>query len=458
VAFLAFLDYERSVAKPGFSRWLAPPAALAVHLSIGQVYSFSVFKIPLTRLVGITSSAPGDWTQPEVGWIFSFAIGVLGLSAALFGPWLEREGPRRAMAYASVLFALGFFIASFGVHLHQLWLVYFGYGIVGGIGLGLGYSAPVATLIRWFPDRPGLATGMAIMGFGGGAMIGSPLAVKLMAFFHTSTNVGVEKTLLVMGAFYLCFMAFGAALVRVPRPGWKPEGWQPKPAEAGMVTTHGVAVGPAFRTPQFWLLWIVLCMNTTAGIGILEQASPMIQDLFGITAIAAGGFVGVLSLFNMAGRFFWSTVSDYIGRKPTFMILLGLATIGYAILPYTSAAHMNSIGLFVLTAGIMLSIYGAGFSTAPAYLKDLFGSFNIAAIYGRLLTAWSVAGILGPMLVNYMRESQIKHGVDRASAYQLVLHIMVGLLVVGFLSNLLVRPVSEKYWAKSETPAAAGGH
>ncbi|HEX3436507.1 MAG TPA: OFA family MFS transporter [Pseudacidobacterium sp.] len=457
MAALSFLSRERSIAHPGFSRWLVPPAALAVHLSIGQVYSFSVFKIPLTRLIGITTSAPGDWTQPQVGWIFSFAIGVLGLSAALFGPWIEREGPRKAMAYGAVLFGLGFFIASIGVHLYQLWLVYFGYGIVGGIGLGLGYSAPVATLIRWFPDRPGLATGMAIMGFGGGAMIGSPLAVKLMAFFHTPTDVGVGKTFLVMGAFYFCFMLFGAALVRVPGPGWKPAGWEPKPVASGMITTHGVAVGPAFRTPQFWLVWIVLCMNTTAGIGILEQASPMIQDLFGITAIAAGGFVGVLSLFNMAGRFFWSTVSDYIGRKPTFMILLGLAIIGYAILPYTSRTHMDSIGLFVLIAGIMLSIYGAGFSTSPAYLKDLFGTYNIAAIYGRLLTAWSVAGILGPVLVNNMRESQLKQGVDRASAYQLVLHIMVGLLIVGFLANLFVRPVPEKYWVKADTPVPAGG-
>ncbi|TCK75293.1 L-lactate MFS transporter [Acidipila rosea] len=450
MSLLSILDREHSVARPGYSRWLVPPAALAVHLSIGQVYSFSVFKIPLTRLLGIAKSTPGDWTQAQIGWIFSLAIGILGLSAALFGPWLEREGPRKAMAYAAVLFALGFFVSSVGVRTHQLWLLYLGYGVIGGIGLGLGYIAPVATLIKWFPDRPGLATGMAIMGFGGGAMIGSPMAVKLMAFFHTPADLGVSRTMIVMGCFYFFFMLFGALLVRLPRPEWKPEGWTAPTKSSGMVSTHNVAVGPAFRTPQFWLLWLVLCMNTTAGIGIVEQASPMIQDLFGISAVAAGGFVGVLSLFNMGGRFFWSTISDYLGRKVTFMILLLLGVIGYAVLPYTGHAHLNSIVLFVLISGVLLSMYGAGFSTIPAYLKDMFGSQQIGAIYGRLLTAWSVAGIVGPVLVNYTRESQLAHGVDRATAYQTVLHIMAGLLVVGFLANLLVRPVAEKYWINNQ--------
>ena len=455
MALFSFLDREHTIAKPGFSRWLVPPAALAVHLSIGQVYSFSVFKIPLTRVLGITKSAPGDWNQAQIAWIFSLAIGILGLSAAVFGPWLEREGPRRAMAYAAVCFGMGFVIGSLGITTHQLWLVYLGYGVVGGTGLGLGYLAPVATLIKWFPDRPGLATGLAIMGFGGGAMIGSPLAVKLMAHFHNASDVGAAKAFLVMGAFYFVFMMFGALLVRLPRQGWKPAGWEPKANSTKLISTHTVPARTAFRTPQFWLLWLVLCVNTTAGIGILEQASPMIQDLFGIGAVAAGGFVGLLSLFNMAGRFFWSTASDYIGRKTTFFIFLALGAVLYWLIPYTGANHLNSILAFVVIAGVLISMYGGGFATIPAFLKDMFGSAEVGTIYGRLLTAWSTAGILGPLLVNESREHLLAAGVSKAGAYQSVLHIMTGFLLAGFVANLLVKPVHSKYWMaeKTETPA-----
>src|ERR1700759_1702791 len=277
---LSFLDRERSVAEPGYSRWLVPPAALAIHLCIGQVYAFSVFKIPLSQAIGITKSVPGDWTQSQLAWIFSFAIVMLGLSAAVFGKWLEGAGPRKAMFAAAVCFALGFFISYFGVVTHQLWLIYFGYGVVGGIGLGLGYISPVSTLIKWFPDRPGLATGMAIMGFGGGAMIGSPLAIKLMAHFKTAQSVGVGPTFLVMGIGYFCFMMIGVFTIRVPRDGWKPEGWSHDLRPSALISTHDVDVSTAVRTPQFYLLWIILCVNVTAGIGIIEQASPMIQDLF----------------------------------------------------------------------------------------------------------------------------------------------------------------------------------
>jgi MFS family permease len=308
-----------------------PPAALAIHLCIGQVYAFSVFKIPLTRLLGITSSTAQDWTQSQLAWIFSLAIVMLGLSAAIFGKWLEGAGPRKAMFASAACFALGFFISYFGVIWHQLWIIYIGYGFIGGIGLGLGYISPVSTLIKWFPDRPGLATGMAIMGFGGGAMIGSPLSIKLMAYFRTATDVGVGKTFLVMGALYFLLMMFGVFTVRVVPPGWKPNNWTPPEKPQTLVTTHNVEVNTAFRTPQFWLLWIILCMNVTAGIGILEQASPMIQELFrgAIGPVAAGGFVGLLSLFNMGGRFFWSAASDYIGRKPTYFIFLALGAVLY---------------------------------------------------------------------------------------------------------------------------------
>jgi MFS family permease len=449
----SFLDRERSIAKPGYSRWLVPPAALAIHLCIGQAYAFSVFKIPLTQLLGVGKSLPEDWKQTQIAWIFSLAIVMLGLSAATFGKWLEGAGPRKAMFASAVCFALGFYISSLGVISHQLWLLYVGYGVVGGTGLGLGYISPVSTLIKWFPDRPGLATGMAIMGFGGGAMIGSPLAIKLMAFFRSSTNMGVGQTFLVMGSIYFAFMMFGVFTIRVPQQGWKPEGWIPHTKPNAMITTQNVDVNTAFTTPQFWLLWIVLCTNVTAGIGIIEQASPMIQELFkgSIGPVAAGGFVGLLSLFNMGGRFFWSSVSDYIGRKPTYFIFFALGAVLYFFLPQTGANHLNSVKLFVAIAAVLLSMYGGGFATIPAYLRDMFGTYHVSAIHGRLLTAWSTAGVLGPVLVNYMRENQIQHGADKASAYQSVLHVMAGLLVVGFIANLLVRPVAQKHWLGEKT-------
>ena len=459
MALLSFLDRERSVAHPGYSRWLVPPAALAIHLAIGQAYAFSVFKIPLSQLIGVSKPAAGDWKQTQIAWIFSLAIVMLGLSAAAFGKWLEGAGPRKAMFVSAVCFALGFYISYFGVISHQLWLLYLGYGFVGGIGLGLGYISPVSTLIKWFPDRPGLATGMAIMGFGGGAMIGAPLSIKLMAFFKSAGDLGVGRTFLAMGTIYFIFMMFGVFTIRVPRDGWKPEGWtQPARANA-MITTHNVDVNTAFGTKQFWLLWIVLCANVTAGIGIIEQASPMIQELFkgAIGPVAAGGFVGLLSLFNMAGRFFWSTVSDYIGRKPTYFVFFALGAVLYFFLPQTGANHLNSIALFVGISAILLSMYGGGFATVPAYLRDLFGTYHVSAIHGRLLTAWSAAGVLGPVLVNYMREAQLARGVDKTSAYQTVLHVMAGLLVVGLVANLLVRPVAEKYWLKDGSAVPAGG-
>jgi MFS family permease len=456
MALLSFLDREKSIAQPGFSRWLVPPAALAIHLSIGQAYAFSVFKIPLTQLLGVSKSLPDDWRQPQIAWIFSLAIVILGLSAATFGKWLEGAGPRKAMFASAVCFGMGFFISYLGVVGHQLWLLYLGYGVVGGTGLGLGYISPVSTLIKWFPDRPGLATGMAIMGFGGGAMIGSPLAIKLMAHFRTPTNVGVGKTFLVMGTIYFIFMMFGVFTIRVPREGWKPEGWVPSAKPNEMITSHNVEVNTAFRTPQFWLLWIVLCTNVTAGIGIIEQASPMIQDLFkgAIGPVAAGGFVGLLSLFNMGGRFFWSSLSDGIGRKTTYFIFFALGAVLYFLLPETGANHWNNIKLFVVIACVLLSMYGGGFATIPAYLRDMFGTYNVSAVHGRLLTAWSTAGVLGPLLVNHMREYQLQHGADKASAYQSVLHVMAALLLVGFVANLLVRPVAQKYWLSEQKAAS----
>lgn len=465
MALFSFLDRSHSIAKPGFSRWLVPPAALSIHLAIGQAYAFSVFKKPLNYLIQVTfagggmKSLPGvdspnlaDWKFTDLGWIFSLAIVFLGLSAAVFGKWLERAGPRKAMFASAICFGSGFFISALGVQVHQLWLLYLGYGVIGGIGLGIGYISPVSTLIKWFPDRPGMATGMAIMGFGGGALIGSPLARNLMNYFRSDHNLGVGQTFVVMGAIYFVAMMFGVFTVRVPQEGWKPEGWTPPAKPKALITAHSVEVNAASLTPQFWLLWIVLCMNVTAGIGILEQASPMIQELFKgrVGPAAAAGFVALLSLFNMGGRFIWSSVSDYIGRKNTYYIFFVLGAVLYYLAPRTGASGMNSIPLFVGIVAVILSMYGGGFATIPAYLKDLFGTMEVGAIHGRLLTAWSAAGIFGPVLVNYIREYQKNHGVALADTYSTVLYVMVALLIVGFIANALVRPVSSKHWYQEE--------
>ncbi len=455
---LSFLDRDRSVAPAGYSRWLVPPAALAIHLSIGQVYAFSVFKNPLLALHAADGSA---WNLKEIGYIFSIAIAFLGISAALFGAWLEKAGPRRAMFYAAICFSAGFFVASLGASTHQLALLYLGYGVIGGVGLGLGYISPVSTLIKWFPDRPGLATGLAIMGFGGGAMIGGPLANNLMAFYKAHGQPSIPFTFMTMGALYFAFMMFGVFTIRVPQEGWKPEGYVPATKQSALISTHNVAVTEAWRTPQFWLLWVVLFTNVTAGIGILEQAAPMIQDFFKghIGAAAAVGFVGLLSLLNMAGRFFWASTSDFIGRKGTYAIFFVLGALLFFFLPLTRQDHLNSVPLFVMVAAIIISMYGGGFATIPAYLKDLFGGFNVSAIHGRLLTAWSAAGIIGPLIVNGILDHYVANKMPKQEAYPVILHIMCGLLVVGFIANLLVRPVSERFWLKGapqpETVGAA---
>lgn len=442
---MSILSRERIIAPSNYNRWLVPPAALAIHLSIGQVYAFSVFNLPMTRLLGISQSTPDDWKLTSVGWIFSIAIAILGLSAAIFGRWVEEGGPRRAMFASACCFGGGFLVAAYGLSIHSLWLVYLGYGVLGGVGLGLGYISPVSTLMKWFPDRPGMATGLAIMGFGGGALIGSPLAIWLMTFFSSPTSLGVVPTFVAMGIIYFALMMFGVFTVRLPAPGWRPAGWTPSTTRSGMITSANVHADTAIRTRQFWLLWAVLCLNVTAGIGVLGQASAMSQEMFPgvITAVAAAGFVGLLSIFNMAGRFIWSSASDYLGRKTTYAIYFLLGVVLYLLVPWTG--HTANIVLFVCCYAVILSMYGGGFATIPAYLKDMFGTMHVGAIHGRLLTAWSVAGVLGPVLVNYIRDYQINHGVAKADAYTFTMYVMAALLVVGFICNLLIRPVDRRH-------------
>jgi MFS family permease len=440
-----WLSRERTIAGVGFSRWMVPPAALCVHLCIGQAYAFSVFNLPMTKLIGITRSAPGDWKLTELGWIFSLAIFFLGVSAAVMGRWVEEGGPRRAMVSAALCWAGGFLVSAAGVWAHNIWLIYLGYGVLGGCGLGIGYISPVSTLIKWFPDRPGMATGMAIMGFGGGAFIASPLSVFLMRHFSTPTHVGVAETFVTLGVIYFCSMMVGAFVVRLPPPGWAPAGYVAPASPQKLITTRNVFVYQALKTPQFWLIWWVLCLNVTAGIGVLGQASAMSQEMFPgrVTVVAAAGFVGLMSLFNMGGRFFWASVSDFVGRKNTYFAFFALGFVLYATVPY--AGRSGSVALFVLCFCVIISMYGGGFATVPAYLRDMFGTRYVGAIHGLLLTAWSAAGIFGPVLVNYIRQFNVDHGVPKADAYNNTMYIMAALLVVGFLCNLFIRAVHERH-------------
>ncbi|QLQ35923.1 OFA family MFS transporter [Micromonospora robiginosa] len=448
---LSALDRRHTVAPPGYSRWLIPPAALAIHLCIGQVYATSVYKNSLI--------AHFDTGQTAIGVIFSIAIVMLGLSAAVAGTWVEANGPRKAMFVSACFWAVGFLVGALGIATSQLWLLYLGYGVLGGIGLGIGYISPVSTLIKWFPDRPGLATGLAIMGFGGGAMVASPLSRQLLSFFDsgydpsnsgsTASGSALVWLFVTLGVGYFVIMMFGVFNVRVPAPDWRPAGFDPASVAAKpMVTTANVSAANAVKTRSFWLLWVVLFCNVTAGIGILEQASPMIQDFFrdngtsAVSVAAAGGFVGLLSLFNMAGRFVWSSTSDVIGRKPIYVVYLGVGLVLYLLL---ALVGQSATALFVLLACVILSFYGGGFATAPAYLRDLFGTFEVGAIHGRLLTAWSAAGVAGPLIVNAFLDAQGEPGSLTASAYRPALFTMVGVLAVGLVANLLIRPVPQRF-------------
>ena len=513
----ALLSRERIIAKPGFNRWLVPPAALCIHLCIGMAYGFSVFWKPLqAALLGADGKALPEcsagavtfaeksigtlhaltatdcnWSQFDLGWMYTFFFVLLGVSAAIWGGWLERVGPRKAGLVSAMCWCGGLLIAAFGVYIHQLWLMWLGAGVIGGIGLGLGYISPVSTLIKWFPDRRGMATGMAIMGFGGGAMIGSPLATILMnglaggsfslgtyslawTGFRSATNVGVWQTFVALAAIYFVFMLVGAFGYRVPPAGWKPEGWTPPANGNRMITANNVHLRDAHKTPQFWLLWLILCVNVSAGIGIIGAASPMLQETFAgalvgqsalgyldlkkeaaLLAAAAGvgaGFVGLISLFNIFGRIGWASSSDRLGRKQTYFIFFVLGAAMYVLASF--AADWKLLALFVACFCVIASMYGGGFATIPAYLADMFGTQFVGAIHGRLLTAWSTAGIVGPVIVNYLHDQRQAEGIAPDQIYGPIFYILAGLLVVGFFANLLVRPVNPK-WHMSEAEVAA---
>ncbi|MFI4929328.1 MAG: OFA family MFS transporter [Burkholderiales bacterium] len=485
----SWLHKERTIAAPGYSRWLVPPCALAIHLCIGMAYGFSVFWLPPSKALataGAGTQACGadvgfvaelfttscDWRISTLGWMYTLFFVFLGIAAAIWGGWLERAGPRKAGVIAALCWCGGMLISALGIHLHQFWMMIIGSGVIGGIGLGLGYISPVSTLIKWFPDRRGMATGMAIMGFGGGAMIGSPLAAELMKGFASATDTGVMQTFITMALVYFVFMLGGAMGYRVPPSGWRPAGWTPPTSlsQNAMITQRHVHVKQVWGIPQFWLIWMVLTMNVSAGIGVIGMASPMLQEVFGgnligvakkfgeldkaqLTAIAgvAAGFAALLSLFNIMGRFFWASLSDKLGRKVTYTVFFLLGGVLYFSIP--ASAGTGSKLLFVGAFCIILSMYGGGFATVPAYLGDMFGTQMVGAIHGRLLTAWSTAGILGPIVVNYMREYQLGLGIPREQVYNQTMYILVGMLVIGLICNLMIRPVADK-WFMSEAELA----
>ncbi|MFT4582607.1 MAG: MFS family permease [Gammaproteobacteria bacterium] len=469
-----FLSRQRIVAGPDFNRWLIAPAALGIHLCIGSVYAWSLFNPALIKRIGVVTSAADDWSLKSVVWIFTVAIVFLGLSAALAGKWLETVGPRMVGVVAASCWGGGFVVGGYGILVGQLWLVYLGYGVIGGCGLGLGYVSPVSTLIRWFPDRRGMATGIAIMGFGGGAMLGKPMIDGLLAFYYRApeylgtaetvslatvagrriaeiggiarevvvlgTNdlaamivpgpqgvyvtgtgsVGAAATFFTLGAIYFCVMMIAAFAYRIPATGWQPSGWTPPIENEGrtMITQHDVDIDEALRTPQFYQLWIVLCFNVTAGIGVLAVAKTMMTEMFGTTLPElvdlkfAATYVLMISLFNMLGRFFWASLSDFIGRKTTYWIFFSLGIVLYCSIPFfaqrvsADPAVTWLIGFYAATM-LIFTMYGGGFATIPAYLADIFGTRFVGGIHGRLLTAWSTAGVLGPLAITSLRENAV---------------------------------------------------
>lgn len=556
---LAPLQRSRIVAGPGFNRWLVPPASVAIHLCIGSVYAWSIFNTPLTRVRGVVAGAPSDWSLAQVVWIFTVAIVFLGLAAAFAGRWVEKAGPRLVGSTAAVCWGGGFMVAAMGVEFHQLWLLYLGYGVLGGCGLGLGYVSPVSTLIKWFPDRRGMAAGMAIMGFGGGAIVGTPLNEALLSYYARppfflgaegdvkmefrdgrnfaqglegktvevvaldaksaksqenlrpgvyvvdSGTTGVARTFVFLGVLYAVVMLLAAFAFRVPAEGWRPAGWSPEISSSKMMTQHDVDINEALKTPQFYLLWVVLCFNVTAGIGVLGVAKTMMTDIFGsiypniVTARFASFYVLLISVFNMAGRFFWASVSDKIGRRQVYTLFFLIGLVLYLFIPFLAGRAASSHAIFWLiafyfTTMLIFTMYGGGFATIPAYIADLFGSKNVGGIHGRILTAWSTAGVLGPMAITYLRDrSQVAEMVNLASKispaafaakfgappekldlliasksvtiprllellpgtpdptpgiYNTTMLMMAGLLVLALVANLLIRPVDPKHHLK----------
>ena len=568
----SFLMKDKIVAPEGYNRWRVPPASIAIHLCIGSVYAWSIFNPALIKELGVVSSSADDWTLSSVIWIFSVAIVFLGLAAAIAGKWLEDVGPRCVGVTAAFLWGGGFIVGSIGILTHQLWLIYLGYGVFGGCGLGLGYVSPVSTLIRWFPDRRGMATGMAIMGFGGGAMIGAPLkrfllehyakapeylgvesAVSLITeggrrfaevagekievvvasaseaakmavpgdagvYVVGTGNTGAAGAFLTLGIIYFIVMIVAAFQYKVPAAGWTPKGYKPPSKDESttkMKTLNNVHINQAIKTPQFYKLWIVLCFNVSAGIGVIGVAKTMMTEIFGsapagsematmVTAGFAGTYVLMISVFNMCGRIIWASLSDLIGRKNTYHCFFVIGTLLYLSIPFTAGAvsvdpKIMYLVMFYAATMIIFTMYGGGFATIPAYLADMFGTMHVGGIHGRLLTAWSTAGVIGPVAITELRKLSVNNSLNdlltkvdpvmfldkfgapieqvnelikaktvtisklmeivpagtidpTPSLYNTTMYAMACLLVIAFFSNLLIKPVNKKHFVENTHP------
>jgi OFA family oxalate/formate antiporter-like MFS transporter len=392
------------------NRWLIAAAGVVMQIALGAVYAWSVFRIPLSRAYG--------WTISEVTFAFTIAIFVLGFAAFAGGQWLRRAGPRRVALAAGVLYGLGVFLTSFAGN--RLWWLYGSYGVLGGIGLGLGYIVPVATLVKWFPDRRGMITGVAVAGFGAGALLTAPVATRLIA------QVGAMQTFAILGVVYFIAVAGAACFMQNPPDGYRPPGWVPSAIQQKQRSTRPYSLQEALGTWQWYGLWMLLFLNTTAGIAIISQAAPMSQEITHVSAAGAAGLVGVISIANGIGRFLWAWLSDFVGRRRVFLMMFPIQAIVFGLLP-----RADTFAAFTVLAFLILLCYGGGFGTMPAFAADYFGAENVGSIYGLMLTAWGFAGVLGPTLIAALRQS--------SGSYNGALHVIASLMLISTIIPMIVR-------------------
>jgi MFS transporter, OFA family, oxalate/formate antiporter len=409
------------------NRWVIATAGVFFQIALGAVYAWSVFRVPLTKQFG--------WSISEITLTFTISIFVLGFAAFFGGLWLNRKGPRIVALTGGALYGVGVFLASFS---HSLSWLYVSYGVIGGIGLGLGYIVPVAVLVKWFPDRRGLITGIAVGGFGAGALVTAPVATRLIQ------SVGVLSTFAYLGIGYLVVTVISGAFMQNPPDGWKPEGWAPTTLQASQRAGHDFVLSEALKTWQWYALWLLLFLNTCAGISVISQEAPIFQELTGASAIVAAGMVGIASIGNAVGRVFWAWVSDLITRRATFAVMFVLQVLLFWFLP-----SIATIPLMTLVTFIVLMCYGGGFGTMPAFAADYFGPKNVGPIYGLMLTAWSFASAFGPLFIAHIRES--------AGSYGRALHIIAALMAVSILLPILVRPPRLRGALPKEVAAIASG-
>lgn len=393
------------------NRWLIAGAAVVMQIALGAVYAWSVFRIPLVHGFG--------WTISEVTWAFTIAILTLGFAAFFGGLWMAKSGPRIVGIVGGVFYGVGVFLASFSDR--GLWVLYLTYGILGGIGIGLGYIVPVATLVKWFPDRRGFITGIAVAGFGAGALITAPIATRLIA------TQGVLQTFAILGIAYFIVVVGAALFMQNPPENYRPAGWEPTAAQTAERAAQDFRLGEALKSWQWYALWALLFLNVSAGISIISQAAPMAEEITGVSALAAAGMVGIISIANGAGRFLWAWLSDYIGRRWVFLTMFLLQALIFFLLP-----HVTTFSLFTILALIVLLCYGGGFGTMPAFAADYFGPRNVGSIYGLMLTAWGFGGVLGPLLIAYIRQN--------TGVYTQALYIIAVIMLLSAILPFIIRP------------------